>query len=198
MHTPEARSAGVADRPRAGLRSVHGVEAWTWRCGDGGGSETASPLGPSGDRTARPPGTLALQSFKGTGSSSIPKITSAPAAMAPAEKPPSPANKSITFIELFIASQHPTEVIEACLTPGARSYMYWCQTGATYGALYPHTVSSPSDDSDIERCQRSSCPQCPAAGLRAPVSAHGRGERVRGTARERAVVCGALAHAPLG
>ena len=67
---------------------MHGVEAWTWRCGDGGGSETASPLGPSEVRTARPPGTLALQSFNGTGSWSTPKITSAPAARAPAEKPP--------------------------------------------------------------------------------------------------------------
>eukprot|EP00964_Phaeocystis_antarctica_P053582 scaffold31468_cov36-Phaeocystis_antarctica.AAC.1 len=98
IHTPAATSAGVADRPRAGLRSVHGVKAWTWTCGDGGGSETASPLGPSEVRTARPPGTLALQSFKGTGSWSKPKITSAPAARAPAEKPPSPAKRSTTFI----------------------------------------------------------------------------------------------------
>jgi len=36
------------------------------------------------------------------------------------------------------------------------------------------------------------------ARVSTPVSARGRGERVRGTARERADACGALAHAPLG
>ena len=79
---------------------MHGVDAWMWRCGDGGGSETASPLGPSEEITARPPETLALHSLSGTGSWSTPKITSAPAAMAPAEKPPSPEKRSTTFIYL--------------------------------------------------------------------------------------------------
>ena len=40
----------------------------------------------------------------------------------------------------------------------------------------------------------SSCSQCTAARLSTPVRARGRGERVRGTARQRAVACGASAH----
>eukprot|EP00964_Phaeocystis_antarctica_P065675 scaffold39643_cov71-Phaeocystis_antarctica.AAC.9 len=139
MHTPEATSAGVAERPRAGLRSVHGVEAWTWRCGDGGGNETASPLGPSEERTARPPETLALQSFRGTGSWSTPKITSAPAAMAPAENPPSPENRSTTFIYLSY-----------CFEVQRRSHRSVshtrCQLQYTYHAapLHAHTQGAPA------------------------------------------------------
>eukprot|EP00964_Phaeocystis_antarctica_P059071 scaffold35053_cov66-Phaeocystis_antarctica.AAC.1 len=107
-HPARAR-AGVADRPRAGLRSVQGVDACMWRWGDGGGNDTSSPLGPSEERKARAPETLAPQSLSGTGSWSTPKVTSAPAAMAPAENPPSPEKRSTTFIAKYstLIARHP-------------------------------------------------------------------------------------------
>ena len=60
------------------------------------------------------------------------------------------------------------------------------------GASQPHLQRGPHGG--LVHNQRSSCPQCTAARLSTPVSARGRGERVRGTARERAVACGASAH----
>eukprot|EP00966_Prymnesium_polylepis_P334463 7389844-Prymnesium_polylepis.2 len=88
IDTPLAISSGVAEAPRAQDKSVQGLLACTCKSGAGGGRSTWSPPLPSVARHAVPPDTLALQSLRGTGSESTPRITSAPASSAPAEKPP--------------------------------------------------------------------------------------------------------------
>ena len=59
------------------------------------------------------------------------------------------------------------------------------------GASQPHLQRGPRGG--LVQPEEAACTH--AARVSTPVSARGRGERVRGTARQRAVACGALAHA---
>ena len=59
------------------------------------------------------------------------------------------------------------------------------------GASLPHLQRGPCGG--LVQPEEAACTH--TARVSTPVSARGRGERVRGTARQRAVACGALAHA---
>ncbi len=93
---PSSTPSAVAPAPRAVESSVQGGDACTWSRSLGGGSSTASPSGPSVASTALPDGTLADHTRSGTASRSTPRTTVAPAASAPAEKPPRPTKRSTT------------------------------------------------------------------------------------------------------
>ena len=85
--------AGVVALPlRAAESVVHGVLMWTCRSGAAGGSSTESLT--SVATTVVVPGAFAPSSFKGAGSESTARTTSAPASSAPHVNPPRPAKRS--------------------------------------------------------------------------------------------------------